>query len=89
MTLHLVDLSFHEYKRYTNMKACVLKLHRKNCTTGVLCGLYPSLVMGKVLISSFERYDLQVSTFEDSRVMLVGMSHIKFERIQILMVCRI
>lgn len=41
----------------------------------------PQFGMGKVLISSFEHYDLQASTFEDSRVMLAGMNHIKFERV--------
>lgn len=89
MTFHLVDLSFHEYIRYITVKACISKLHRKKCTTGVLCGLYPSLVMGKALISSFVHYDLQARTFEDSQVMLGGMSYIKFERVQILMVRRI
>lgn len=37
----------------------------------------------------YVHYDLQARTFEDSRVMLGGMSYIKFERVQILMVHRI
>lgn len=89
MTLHVVNLFFQEYIRYTTMKACISKLRRKNCTTGVLCGLYPSLAMGKVVISIFVHYDLQARTFEDSRVRLGVMSYIKFKRVQILMVCRI